>query len=108
MAKLTIYRGATYDEPLELGMDLTGATVYFTAKAAYDADVTDAAAVIAQDITSHTDAAAGITQLTLSSAVTDVTPGEYICDVQVKTSDGTVIIYKPETLVIKPAVGLRS
>jgi|JI6StandDraft_1071083.scaffolds.fasta_scaffold09872_5 hypothetical protein len=108
MAKLTIFRGATYDEPLPLGMDLTGATVYFTAKPDYDSDVTDGAAVIAQDITSHTDAAAGITQLTLSSSVTDITPGEYVCDVQVKTASGVVIIYKPETLVIKPAVGLRS
>lgn len=108
MAKLKIYRGATYDEPLSLGMDLTGATVYFTAKAAFDNDTTDAAAVIAQDITSHTDAAAGITQLTLSSSVTDIPPGDYVCDVQVKMADGTVIIYKPETLVIKPVVGLRS
>lgn len=108
MAKLQIYRGATYDEPLPLGMDLTGATVYFTAKPDYDSDVTDAAAVIKKDIVAHDDAAAGISRLTLSSSTTDIEPGEYICDVQVKTASGDVIIYKPNKLEILPAVGLRS
>lgn len=108
MANLKIRRGATYNEPLSLGMDLTDATVYFTAKSAYDNDVTDAAAVIKKDITVHSDPTAGITTLALSSDETSITPGEYLCDVQVKLVDGTVIIYKPETLTIEPAVGLRS
>lgn len=108
MAKLQIFRGATYDEPLPLGMDLTGAVVYFTAKRDYDNDVTDGSAVIKKDISSHEDELGGVTRLTLSSEDTDIEPGEYVCDVQVKLADGVLIIYKPETLVIKPAVGLRS
>lgn len=108
MASLTIYRGATYNEPLPLGMDLTGATVYFTAKADFDNDETDSSAVISKDITSHTDPTGGTTTLLLTSDDTDVTPGTYKCDVHVKTADGTVIVYEPEKLIIKPTVTLRS
>lgn len=108
MARLQIYRGATYNEPLPLGMDLTGATVYFTVKPDYDNDTTDAAAIISKDITSHTDPVSGTTQLLLTSSDTDKEPGDYVCDIHVKQGDGTVIAYKPETLTIKPAVTLRS
>jgi hypothetical protein len=108
MASLKLTRGATYNQPLPLGMDLTGATVYFTAKAAYDSDTTDAAAIIKKDIISHTDAVNGITTLLLTSSDTDKEPGNYICDVHVKKADGTVIPYEPEKLIIKPSVTLRS
>ena len=108
MASLTIYRGATYNEPLPLGMDLTGATVYFTAKAEFDDDMTDSSAVIKKDITSHDNAAEGISRLHLTSDETTQTPGTYKCDVHVKQADGTVIVYEPEKLIIKPTVTLRS
>lgn len=108
MASLKIRRGATYDEELPLGMDLTGATVYFTAKTDYDDDMTDTSALIKKDITVHDDALNGISRLTLTSDETTIPTGKYKCDVHVKTADGTVIIYEPETLIIEPTVTLRS
>jgi hypothetical protein len=108
MASLVIYRGATYNEPLPLGIDLTGATVYFTAKVDFDEDETDSAAVISKNITNHSDAVNGITTLLLSSNETSITPGKYKCDVHVKQADNTVIVYEPEQLIIKPSVTNRS
>lgn len=108
MARLTLYRGATYSEELSLGMDLTGATVYFTVKPDFDSDVTDAAAIIQKNLTSHVDPVGGKTLLTLTSADTDKEPNEYVFDVHVKKSDGTVVVFKPETFTIKPVVTLRS
>ncbi len=108
MAQLKLYRGATYNEPLALNMDITGATVYVTAKPDFDSDTTDAAAVIKKDITAHTTPASGLTTLNLTSTDTDKPPGEYIIDVHVKKADGTVIPFKPETLVILDVVTLRS
>lgn len=107
--KLTIYRGATYDEPLPLGMNLTGCTVYFTVKSDYDEDTTDASAVISKDITVHDDAINGISRLTLTSADTDKPAGNYLCDIHVKeTASGKVYPFVPGKLVIKPTVTLRS
>lgn len=108
MARLTLYRGATYSEPLSLGMDLTAAIVFFTVKPDFDEDVTDTAAIISKDITTHVDAVNGLTTLTLTSADTDKPAGDYVCDIHVKKADGTVIVYKPETFTIKPTVTLRS
>lgn len=108
MATLSLYRGATYNETLTLGMDLTGSTVYFTVKPDYDSDVTDAAAIISKNITTHISPTAGTTQLLLSSADTDKEAGDYVCDIHVKKADGTVVVFKPEVFTIKPTVTLRS
>lgn len=88
---ISLIRGdtSTIEFTLE-GIDLTGATVYFTAKPAYDDDVTDAAAVIAVEVTDHDDPENGHTIITLSNTDTNVTPGEYFYDIQVKRA-GTVI-----------------
>lgn len=87
-----LIRGDTSSINLTLeGVDLTGATVFFTAKAAIDDDVTDAAAAIAVEVTTHTDPEAGITVIPLSSTDTNVTPGEYFYDIQVKKADLTIV-----------------
>lgn len=89
---LKIIRGDTSSINFTLeGVDLTGSTVFFTAKAVIDDDVTDAAAAIAVEVTSHTDPTAGITVIPLTASDTNVTPGEYFYDIQVKKADGTIV-----------------
>lgn len=73
------------------GVDLTGATVFFTAKSVIDNDADDSTAAIAVEVTSHDDPTNGHTIIPLSATDTNVTPGEYFYDIQVKASDGTTI-----------------
>lgn len=85
---LFIIRGDSYSIGVTLsGMDLTGTTVFFTVKAALDADATDAAALIAVEVTDHDDPTNGHTIIPLSATDTTVTPGEYYYDIQVKDGD---------------------
>lgn len=93
---LTIIRGDTTSIDFELTdggdpVDLTGATVFFTAKSAIDADATDAASAISVEVTSHTNPTAGETLIPLTASDTTVTPGEYFYDVQVKNLSGTIL-----------------
>jgi len=55
--------------------DITGWTVYFTAKAKME-DV-DADAVISLKITSHSDPTNGVTLISLTTTDTDITAGNY-------------------------------
>jgi hypothetical protein len=75
------------------GVDLTGGTVFFTAKPTIDADVTDAAAVIDIEVTDFTgsDPTNGECVIPLSATDTSVAPGIYYYDIQVKTAGGTII-----------------
>lgn len=73
------------------GLDLTGCTVYFTAKPEIDTDDTDSNAIIKRDITSHTDAANGVTGFTTTVEETDHEAGRYIADVWVENAAGTAI-----------------
>jgi hypothetical protein len=90
--KIQFYRGDTVNINLSLsGTDLTGATIYFTAKSVVDDDATDSAAVIKKDVTSHTDATAGQTTIALTSTDTNsVDPGIYGYDIQLKNSDDAI------------------
>lgn len=82
---LHLIRGDSYTIKFTIsGMDLTGATVFFTVKSAIDADATDAAALIAVEVTDHLNPTAGVTEIPLSASDTTVTPGEYYYDIQVK------------------------
>ena len=91
-ADLNILRGDSYSISVNMGMDLTGTTVFFTAKPALTDDATDTTAVISVEVTSHDDAANGVTTIALSPTDTNVAPGEYYYDIQVKNgSDITSI-----------------
>jgi hypothetical protein len=70
------------------GVDLTGATVYFTVKPTYDTDPTDGAAIIKKDVTSHTAPTLGKTTIVLTPTDTTVTPGTYGYDIKLKKSTG--------------------
>mgnify|MGYP001231972017 CR=1 FL=1 len=72
------------------GTDLTGATVYFTAKSEIDNAVDDSAAAITKETTSHTNPTAGETVIELTPEDTNVAPGIYYYDIQVKTAGGRV------------------
>lgn len=88
---ITLIRGdnSSINFTLE-GVDLTGATVFFTAKSAIDDDATDSSAAIAVEVTDHTNPEAGETVIPLTSSDTDVTPGQYFYDIQVKKGDNTI------------------
>lgn len=74
------------------GYDLTGATVYFTAKPTIaNGDDEDATAVISTQVTEHTDPTNGITVIPLSATLTNVAPGTYFYDIQIKMASGTII-----------------
>lgn len=97
MADLTIIRGddttieLTYQDADGNAIDLTGATVYFTVKSAFDDDDTDADAIISKDITSHADPTNGRSDIVLTDEDTDVALSEhYIADVQIKNAAGAI------------------
>lgn len=87
---LNLIRGDSYSISVNLGRDLTGATVFFTAKPALTNDTDDANAVIEKEVTVHDDAAAGQTTIALTPSDTDVEPGEYYYDIQVKSGSDIV------------------
>lgn len=80
------------------GVDLTGSTVFFTAKPALTDDAGDTTAVITVEVVSHTDATAGKTSIPLTATDTDVEPGTYYYDIQIK--NGTNITSIPARKLI--------
>lgn len=97
MGKFSIDRGTTVTidivyEKNGVSAPLTGATVRFTVKSVeYDSSTTDTTAVITKNVTSHTNAAAGLSAITINPADTaTLTPGKYFYDVKVAEAGGAV------------------
>lgn len=93
MSKITYYRGDDNTISLEftqddVAVDITGWTIFFTVKRNMDAD--DDSADLQKDVTSHTDAAAGETEITLTDADTDDLSGCYYYDIQYKDDSGLI------------------
>lgn len=83
-AKLELYRGVSYPitynhtDSSGAAVPLTGKTLYFTVKAdKFDSDANDTTAIISKTITTHTDAAGGVTSFTLTDTDTYKEPGKY-------------------------------
>jgi hypothetical protein len=96
MTDISLIRGDTSSITFELTeggtpSDLTGSTVFFTAKPALTNDITDTTAVIAIEVTNHSDPTNGITIIPLTSSDTDVNPGLYYYDIQVKRQDNSIV-----------------
>lgn len=69
-------------------INLTGATVFFTVKRKLT-DV-DADAVIEKEITVFTTPLLGVATLNLTNSETNIAPGDYFFDIQLKTVDGKI------------------
>jgi len=109
MARISIYRENTVNISLSFtGVDLTGATVYFTVKPTIDADSSDSTALISKDVTSHTDAVAGQTTITLTPTDTDVAPGDYGYDIKLKKSTGEQSTVEVGKFTVKGVYTLRA
>lgn len=71
------------------GVDLTGATVYFTVKEEPDEVASDTTALIKKDVTEHTDPTHGITVIALTPTDTNVVAGKHRYDIKLKKADGS-------------------
>jgi hypothetical protein len=82
---LFLIRGDSYSIPVSFsGINLTGSTVFFTIKPALTNDADDTTAVLAIEVTSHDDPTNGHTIIPLTSTDTEIEPGEYYYDIQIK------------------------
>jgi hypothetical protein len=69
-------------------IDITGSTVFFTVKKRL-AD-TDEQAYISKNVTSHSNPTEGIAIVKLNASDTNITPGKYHYDVQVRLASGSI------------------
>lgn len=106
MGNFTVDRGTTFTIDIiykknGVAATLVGATIRFTVKTVeYDTNVTDSTAVITKNITSHTNAAAGLSLITIDPTDTStLTPGKYNYDIKVAEAGGA--IYKIDEGTIK-------
>lgn len=107
-SRLTTYRENSMNINLTFqDIDLTGATVYFTVKSAADTDATDTSALIKKDITSHTDAINGATEIVLTPTDTDITVGKYKYDIKLKKADGQQTTTQVGEFIVKEAITNR-
>lgn len=88
----TIKRNLTFKDADGTAIDITGWTVSFTVrkKIPVKAIVTDVDAIIAKVITTHITPISGLSTFTLSKTDTNIDPGTYFYDIQVKNVAGEV------------------
>jgi len=92
---ITINRGDTYSRTINLldssgdAIDATGYTIYFTVRknVVATSSSTDTDALISETIAGD---ASGIHTLTVTAAETNIDPGNYFYDIQIKKSDDTI------------------
>lgn len=87
--------------------DLTGYSIYFTAKSALDTN-DDTAAAIQKTIVSINNPSAGLVSIELSPADMDVAPGEYFYDIQFKDANGNVNSLQADKMIVIPDVTRRA
>ena len=110
MSKITFYRGDTATINVALtDTDLTGGSVFFTAKSEVDDSATDSTAVVTKKVTSHTDPTAGETTITLSASDTNgITPGIYEYDIQIVLASGVVSTVQVGKMEVKGDITRRT
>lgn len=110
---LTLIRGdsrnidVTIKDADGAAIDITGGTVFFTVNASDDPS-DDTAAVITKDVTSHTDAANGLSRIALTASDTEVDAGEYYYDIQYVDSGGNVSSREKGELVVESDITRRT
>lgn len=87
-------------------IDLTGATVFFTVKRKLTDP--DDEALIEKEIISFDDPELGIAVLILSNTDTDISPGKYFFDIQVKTSDNKISSSNAASFFVNQDVTIRT
>lgn len=108
MNKITFYKENTVTINLTFtGVDLTGATVYFTLKSAYDTNATDDTALIKKDVTTHTNPTAGETSVVLTPADTNIVAGKHYYDIKLKKASGEQQTIQIGRAVVKDVVTNR-
>lgn len=70
--------------------DLTGGTVFFTVNSSQDPS-DDTGAEIQKDVSSHSNPTEGKTTISLTSSDTEIDPGTYYYDIQLKDSAGNIV-----------------
>lgn len=100
-------RGTSYRINVEFKIDgapasLVGATLRFTIKPArYDDDTDDSSATLIKNVSSHDNAAGGLSHITINPADTDdFVPGDYFYDVKVQLADLTKIYTLEEGMLL--------
>jgi hypothetical protein len=98
MEKLQIIRGdsadidVVFEDSSGVAIDLTNKSVFFTVKDQGELNTdNDDNAKISKKITSHTDPTAGKTKITLTPTDTDLTPKDYVYDLQLVNGENNVI-----------------
>lgn len=104
----SIPRGDRKDMNIRANTDLTGKTVWFTAKVdIYPLDATDSTAVIQKSTSSHIDAVNGITVIEfMHNDTKNVVPGLYYCDIQI-VDDGQPITTQIFRMEVTPEATQR-
>ena len=109
---LSIKRGDDWSRTLYFqdedgaAIDITGWTLFFTAKT--NADDLDAAAIIAKTITVFTNPTAGEAGVCLSSTDTNQVIGSYLWDLQIKTNLGQITTVAEGILTITKDITIRT
>jgi hypothetical protein len=87
-------------------IDLTDGTVFFTVKR--NKKDTDENAIIKKHITTFEDPTLGICTLSLSSSDTDILPGDYWFDVQLKDKLGRISSTYAGRMLVKQDITIRT
>ena len=104
-SNLEMYRGddktfnVTFTDADGNAINLTGATVFLTVKKKQTDP--DTAAIIAKKVTSHSQATAGITAVTVTHTDSNVAVGSYYYDIQLVDSNTTVTTITTGAFTIK-------
>lgn len=107
MADFVINRGTSFGIDVVykkngVAASLVGATIWFTMKKReYTEDTDDSDASVQKIVTSHTNAPAGLSNVTILPADTqDLHPGDYCYDIKVKEAGGTIYKLTEGTLTL--------
>ena len=87
-------------------LDITGGTIFFTAKS--NITEADVDAEISYDATVAGDGSGGIATVSLTASDTDIAIGGYSYDLQVKTSTGDILSVQAAPLKVVQDVTLRT
>jgi hypothetical protein len=87
--------------------DITGGTVFFTVNSS-SAPADDLAAAISKNVTSHTEPTSGRSRIALTPSDTNITPGTYYYDVQLKDANGNILSSKQDKFVVLADVTRRT